>query len=308
MFYERHGENNKDWFISELPNGAKKLIFKSLFNRTYACESDINKDILDFNLNDCEDLMAYLSAPSINAQEANVSLLKQYVDWGINKNKVATMRNPWDLVDARDPTYVLAIRERKYIKDIHELNKAVDFLDRKYDKLIIYMLYSGMMGERCREIRYAKEQDLDLNNNTITITQRNNKVIQLCDRFFDEYKDNYIGEYPVKRPIDEYSDYIIKPFINKNNTGGPLIYNSIFITMRNLNKNYLEMTNFETKFKASTIWKSGMYYNLYLLEKEKGELTKDGYKSIISRYGDTPVKKYPLILREYGIYKDAFWD
>ena len=307
MFYERQGENNKDWFISELPNEAKKILFKSLFNRTYACESDVGKDILDFNLNDCGNLMAYLSAPTINTQQVNVSLLKQYVDWGINNKKVITMRNPWDLVDAKDPTYILAIRERKYIKDIHELNKAVDFLDRKYDKLIIYMLYSGMMGERCREIRYAKEQDLDLDNKTITITQRDGKVIQLCDRFFDEYKSSHIGNYYEKKTIDENSDYIIKPFINKKNTGNPIVHNSIFNTMRNLNKNYFEMTNFETRFKASTIWKSGMYYNLYLLEKEKGELTQNDYKSIISRYCDTPVERYPLILREYGIYKDAFW-
>jgi len=309
-FYNRPGEQNKEWFLSELTDKIKQKQCRNLFIRATLREEEIDKDILDFNLRDCEELLKHLSPPSINSQHSYISHFRCYINWGIEKNKVANMRNPWDNIDATDTTYIKATRKRKYIKNIDELNEAVDTLDRKYDRLTIYMLYCGLLGKKCIELINAKDEDVNIENKTIKITARNNQVIPLCDEFFVEYKSFAYNNYKEKNPIDENSRYLIKPFENTlRKIDTPVLYGTIMNIVKKLNKNYFELKEYQSSYNATTIWKSGMFYNIFLLEKEKGELSKEDYDSIAFRYGfSRTIVRLQLLAKEYKIYREAFWE
>jgi len=303
-FYNREGEQNKEWFISQIKQEQRK-IYVSLFNRAAQYEELIGKDILDFTNEECYGLLVSMRPKSIAGEEVFISQFKQYVNWGIENGKVPTMKNQWDNVThSEGNNVIIAMYKRRYFKDINSLKEFITTVtNRKYDKLIIYLLYSGLSGFECEELRYAKDADLDIINKTIKVSVGKPRTVHLRDEVVNAYLSSDDDEY--RKSPDENSPYLIKPFKGKNYTGGPALYGTVLRLVNTMNKLYFQATKYKTNYTPATIWKSGLYYQLYEIEKAKGKLDKSDYLKVCGIYNRNMSGE---IIEEYRLYKKAFWE
>ena len=296
-------EEIKARFVNEFSPDSLKAIYNSLFRRTEEYETKLNKDICDFNFQECLGILVSLKPKSITGVGVFKSQLNRYADWAIDNNLSQTKKNYWILVPLNDE-YAKSSFKFQYVKDIDELKNIVDTgLSSKYDKYVIYLLYMGIMGKNCEELTLLREDDVrSIHEMIITKRRVYNSItpplLELIktDQHFADYKRR-----------DENSIYFVKPFATKKYIGHPINMHYIYRIFEKLNENYFEATKEKKAFTTVSIWRSGLFNSLYKLEQaKKNDLTTQDFAGMLEAYGSY-VKDIGKIPREYKLYKEVFW-
>jgi len=103
-----------------------------------------------------------------------------------------------------------------------------------------------------------------------------------------------------------YSLYFVKPFKTKHLIGEPIGYQHVHRVIHKMNSNFnAENPENQKQFTPTTIWRSGLFFSLYRIERTKGELVTDDYAYVSEIYGNK--NSYSSYLRDYELYKDVFW-
>lgn len=297
-----YNENIKSAFINDLPTDALKLIYKSLFSRTENYETQLGKDIAEFNLQECLGLLDKLKPKSIISTGVFKSQFGKYTKWA-KENCTPADKNYWVLVPV-DDDFVRQSFEKRYVKDLDELTHIVNMsLDINYDKYVIYLLYMGIMGENCIEVcgllrTDVKEKQRMINTERWIYTSIPDPLYELITSKADlglEFKSR-----------NEDSPYFIKPFLTKKLLGNSINKSHIYSVFKKMNNRYSELTKEERDFTPTTIWRSGLFYSLYKIELTKDDLTNDDYKEVMEIYG-LGVGSLPAVVKEYNLYRDVFW-
>ena len=71
-----------------------------------------------------------------------------------------------------------------------------------------------------------------------------------------------------------------------------------------MKKMYYNSTNNFADISPDSIWKSGLCYKLYSIEKQQGHLGKEDYIKVTQQYGTSDSANIRQI---YKLYKEAFW-
>ena len=239
--------------------------------------------------------------PSVGAVTKNVSILRTYIDFCINKNVVTHREN-------RLATFT--VEDAKNLVNQQVLLKK--FITR--EQLKEYQC-DGCTSEEIINLRMS---DVDEENKTITLTQNDRKTRELevsastielikdvyAQKIYVENNGEMSNNLRLSKPreivINRVEDYILRiPSKDKF-----LKFTSNLITSRMsrmqkyLDSPYLTIT---------TLYQSGMIQSAMDIYKEKGEVDKDDYIDICFRFNygeDEPEKYWHIVKGLFEQYKE----
>ena len=295
-----------DAFVLRLADEYEELINKSLYNMSY---SELNQ------------LLAWKFKNSTSkAISKNISVLKTYVDFCIDKNMVVHGENRFAAFTLEDFSNFInkqAVKMRFLTKE--ELENSKNILYNAQDKLLLELLFTGIKGRPTQEgtleeIINLRWRDVDEGNRTIILTQNDGKhriledvpastIGMIKDAYNQEYYTENNGKMtnnlrlsaPKDFLINHVEDYVLRiPGKNRYLRFGTSLLNS---RLRKIQK-YLD-NHYITYI---SLYMSGMFNMLLEIQHEKGELTKDDYLVVCNRFNyafneDNGEGRYWSILR-----------
>jgi len=262
--------------------------------------------------------------PSVGAVTKNVSILRTYIDFCINKNVVTHRENRLATFTVEDAKNLVnqQVLLKKFITR-EQLKEYQRILYNPQDQWILESPYIGARGRTCdgctsEEIINLRMSDVDEENKMITLTQNDKKIRELeveistielikdvyAQKIYVENNGEMSNNLRLSKPreivINRVEDYILRiPSKDKF-----LKFTSNLITSRMsrmqkyLDSPYLTIT---------TLYQSGMIQSAMDIYKEKGEVDKDDYIDICFRFNygeDEPEKYWHIIKGLFEQYKN----
>ena len=262
--------------------------------------------------------------PSVGAVTKNVSIIRTYIDFCINKNVVIHGENRLATFTVEDAKNL--VNQRALLKKFITREQKIEYqriLYNEQDKLILELPYVGGRGRTCdgctsEEIINLRMSDVDEENKMITLTQNDRKTRELevetstIELIKDAYNQKiYVennGEMsnnlrlskPREITINRVEDYVLcVPSLKKfQKFTSNLITSRMSRMQKYLDSPYLTV---------SGIYMSGMVQLAIDIYKEKGEVDKDDYIDICFRFnygGDIPEKYWHILKAQFEQYKN----
>jgi integrase len=231
----------------------------------------------------------------------NVSILKTYIDYCVNKNVVLHGENrltTFTTKDAKEFVNKQALLSKYITKE--QLKKYQDLLYNEQDKLLLELPFIGVRGRTTEdgtleEIINLRMSDVDIENKMLTLTQNNGKqrLLKVESSTIELIKSTYEQEIYVEnngeetnnprlsRPreikINQIEDYVFRiPGKTKFSLFSPNLLNA---RMRKLQK-FLD----NVYINVTSLYQAGMCNMAFEIYKEKGEISKIDYIRICERY------------------------
>lgn len=264
-----------------------------------------------------EMLLVQFKNSSVRAIAKNVSILKTYIDFCINKNIVLHGENRMAVFTVDDLKEIVNrnVLLNSYVTK-EELKKYQAILYNEQDQLILELLFVGVRGRTTKggtleEIINLKINDVDKKNNMLKLTQNNGdiRMVEVEPSTVDLIEEAYNQEFyiennnemtnnprlsePRKTVINHFEDYVLRiPSKNKFSKFTPNLLNS---RLRRIQK-YLDNRHIT----YTSIYMSGMASMAKEIYDEKGLLEKEDYVRICDRYsyGDDNPEKYWFHLKD----------
>lgn len=265
-------------------------------------EDLIQKKIYDMNYIELKELIIMqFKNSSEKTVLKNISILKTYVDFCINKNVVLHGENRLATFSSKDAKEFVNKQAfvGKYISK-QQLREYQNILFNEQDKLFLELLFTGVRGRTVEEgtleeIINLRMSDVDEENRMLALTQNDGKVrlLEVDEYTIELIKDTYNQEIyvenngeitdnprlsePRKLVINKVEDYVFR--VPSKRKFMPFTPNLINSRMRRIKlwigTPYASLTG---------IYMSGMLNMALEIYKEKGEITKLDYVKICTRY------------------------
>jgi hypothetical protein len=197
-------------------------------------ERNLDKDFVDFNLNDVINLFEINAWTKSNTFASRKSILKQYVKWCESLNKVSSIMHPIFQLKNEDIKGLIKISSQ-YIKDFDELkdcyNHVYESLDEEDTSQFIYqktgynLSFLGFMPEEIRfmqrsHVSFATSSIRSPFDNNYVVNNVNDEIMGLIDECINYdgcVAHNKYGYYKAKYQI---SNFIIRVKASKSAPDG----------------------------------------------------------------------------------------
>ena len=216
---------SRDNFLREKDMSiSTRKSFDTLFRNIEEYEDVIDKAIDEWTKEDCLDMLASLGIKKANTIAVKWSLLKKYLIYIGNTVYREITKSDLENIDGSVLRYI----------PYEEVILGLDVFENYIDKAIVLLLRNGIRSD---EYRLIKHEDIDVENNTIKLSNRNVRVddytMDILVKAMNErgYKMNIVKD---KSNYNYYhynmeSPYLIKNRRNKYNDDGrtPMIETSL---------------------------------------------------------------------------------
>lgn len=170
----------EEWILKKINNLKKKYLstmteqdisvttaekYASFFSRIDNYESDYNKDLMYFKIDEIENILYGFKSNSINTIEQYSRIISKYLNWGVQEGII----NKSPLADFRPDDFI------KYLtnNDIYFTDKDLKRYEEKclnyQDSSLIRLLFIGVGGKHLSEIRNLRKDDVDLQNKRLRL-------------------------------------------------------------------------------------------------------------------------------------------
>lgn len=215
---------SRDNFLREKDMSiSTRKSFDTLFRNIEEYEDVIDKAIDEWTKEDCLDMLASLGIKKANTIAVKWSLLKKYLIYIGNTVYREITKNDLENIDGSVLRYI----------PYEEVILGLDVFENYIDKAIVLLLRNGIRSD---EYRLIKHEDIDVENNTIKLSNRNVRV----DDYTMDILVKAMNERGYKMNIKDKSNYnyyhynmespyLIKNRKNKYNDDGrtPMIETSL---------------------------------------------------------------------------------
>jgi integrase len=287
-----YNENLKQQYMEF--DGANADSIKRYFVRIASKEFDYSKDIVEMTQDELIDTFKSLNIRREESRGHFLSLIKSYVNWAILNDKTqngnAIARITPESIGTEEAVKDNMIKSPEHLQEILD-----DALDRenyenksKMCDLLFWLLYQGI---RLEEIQALKKDSIDFNTNTVTtilgtefsLSDDIARLWKECATITYYEKKNGKSQYAKSSNVSEYvkydlvdNKYLFRSIVgNKVNTNTMMNFNQL----RKLIAYVFDACEKKT-IPARNINYSGIFYKLYLLEKEGHSITPE----IIAKY------------------------
>jgi hypothetical protein len=293
-------DNLKDRYLKKELNTKTKKFKEYIFNKIEPVERyDIKKDFGQMNDKEVTEVLKSFRTGSLSFLGTVTSILRNYTQFCVDNGY-----NTFNWLDgySRDilKTFISTnIVKNKFIT-IEQLREYQDMLVNDQDKVILDLLFMGLLGAELNEVRLLTIQDIiRIKDNEITkdelvgnpFIRFENKLILIPEKSYSIIKDAYEEEdYEYGNGITESktasrrlnkSQYIIQGIGDTTGVHGEMKLQSLRTRFVRIKQQFIE----NQYITPDTIWKSGMFWRLDLIkEKECRELIKDDYVTICKLY------------------------
>ena len=215
---------SRDNFLREKDMSiSTRKSFDTLFRNIEEYEDVIDKAIDEWTKEDCLDMLASLGIKKANTIAVKWSLLKKYLIYIGNTVYREITKSDLENIDGSVLRYI----------PYEEVILGLDVFENYIDKAIVLLLRNGIRSD---EYRLIKHEDIDVENNTIKLSNRNVRV----DDYTMDILVKAMNERGYKMNIKDKSNYnyyhynmespyLIKNRKNKYNDDGrtPMIATSL---------------------------------------------------------------------------------
>lgn len=282
-------------------------------------ESLINKEVYNMSYSELREMIAMqFKNSTIGTISKNISILRLYVDFCINKNLVKHMENrlaTFTRKEIREFVSKQAI-EYKYIS-LQELRRYQNMLENEQDRALLESPFIGIRGRTVEEGTLEElinlqmdEKSVDFKNNLLKLVKNNGDIryLEITDEskqiLLEGYKaTHYIGMNGEvseklrggirKTPINTISNHVFRiPGKNKNELFNSILVNSRMHRIQDwIGNKYITI---------HSLYMSGMITMAKEMLAEKGELASDDYIQICEKYdyGSGNPQKYWITLKD----------
>ncbi|WP_039240925.1 site-specific integrase [Clostridium botulinum] len=167
---EMYNEDVKNRFIDYYyDNEQTKLNIKRTFYLTnFYMEKDLDKDIYNFNKYEIESLLKSFKATSEGSLAVRLTHIKKYIDFCISMGIRSNAINFCDTIANLKDYVVRNLDKYKYITR-EQLYNICDIMESSQIAVIFILFFEGIVGKEKCEMRNLKVEDVDFDNNSITI-------------------------------------------------------------------------------------------------------------------------------------------
>jgi hypothetical protein len=276
--------------------GVNTDSLKRYFIRIEPKEEEHQKDISQMNQ---EELIDTLQSLNIRREESRghlLSLMRGYINWvKLHEHGAPNLPNSINTITPESIGSDSAVKDTMIKNPEHLqslLDDGLDYINyenrSKITKLLFWLLYQGILLEDMPSLR---KDSIDYSNYVIKVS--NNKTYQIDDKTIKLWKDCVVISYIEKKngrsiiskrsDTNEYSkydlidnEYLFRPIVgNKGYTN----QKSSIHTIRKMLSGVFEACDMKS-IPARNINYSGIFYKIYLREKEGEKITPE----IIAEY------------------------
>lgn len=302
----------KKAFVKEcVQNEKTSELYDWLFDKSYDCEQKRGHDLFDFDLVQYHELFASFNHTSVDTY---LSMIRTYNNWAL-KNRLtkreSNILHPGSLTEgykeslgkekiAIDYPFILALIGEGDSKT------GIQPLKNVQDKLLVYLLFLGVRGEKCQELINLKMSDIDTGNKAMTLnTGKGSRKVKIDQKAIKLIKES--------RKESVYNRYSVD-LEQKNNKEGYALENTAYlfrkssVGKKNNKKTVSESTlthriiaiqkHLNLKITMNDIKRVGQVHIYSLLKKRDGYVNKKNARPLFEKYdfldkGD--IRKYQLL-------------
>lgn len=263
----------KESFMQTVKNDSS---YAWIFDKSFDFENKFGKDLYQFNK---EEILEFLASRNMSFEslKVNLSCIRSYINWSYEKGIKASNKNAAD--DITD-TELKKISKKKrnvlHVDDIYEIVGRINGsnfpkLKNMQDRLLVYLLFLGVRGERASELINLKYKHIDLENGLIKLSEldanrKDLKVDKFCLDLIksvkkeSEYHRYMDGSNDKTTNIKEFydlhdSEYVFrKSNVGKKSKSDKMSYAGILRRLQTISK-YTDL-----KLTMNTVESSGMTY------------------------------------------------
>jgi integrase len=168
-----YNEEIKERFLSNYDNEQTQTTIRNVFSKTELVESVLEKDLYEMNLTELGKCVENTNPFNRNVARSTGRFISQYLTFCIEQGYRNTNINPLKGVnDEFYDKYVDQSRKIHYsFSEFLELIEDPNLLNNQ-DKALLFVLLEGISGEQFSQIRDLKESDIDFENKTVYIKER----------------------------------------------------------------------------------------------------------------------------------------
>jgi integrase len=303
----------KKQFLDKYPEDSQP-IYQRVFGKSKDIETADQKDLYEFNLIEIEKVLEVLEPKYISTSRTNGRIISAYIKWAIEQGLRADPKNPLEEVENSFFERFVDKSNKVYFS-FDEIDMAENFCENAQDAVVILLLFEGVQGRENAELRNLKAEDVDFEQNTLTLTdekeqKRTINVSARCMHLIEEalsestyYKRNgMMDDAPstVRTFTDLVdNDFVIRSSITKTDSINQPVDKFVIYRRVSLLGELLTIPNFNAK----NISRSGMIYMGCRLLQERGKLDKVAYDKIAERFKINTMPALREIVNEETISK-----
>ncbi|MBL4951040.1 site-specific integrase [Neobacillus sp. YIM B02564] len=277
---ELYNEELKEKFLSTYNNEPTQETIRNVFRKTYLIENTLEKDMFDMNLTQLGKCIENTNPSTSNAARANMRFISNYLTWCTENGYRKSNINPLKTIDVDWADQFIDKTKKIHFSYNEFINLLEDKIIMNYqDKALMMLMWNGIIGEEFSQLRDLKYTDINFDNHTIYVKERDYHVpVDKKTLYYLEKTNNEKTYYNYNQVTKEFNEkellespYVFK--IVKSPRGEPnkpvghnLIYRRIHILKELLELHYLT---------PQSIKQSGMIYESVQQYIMNGEL---GYK------------------------------
>lgn len=294
---ELYNEEFKNGFLDAYKSSKTKgddekktsTSYRYIFQKSFTTESQLGKDIYDFNDAELNTLLHSYNNGSVYVVSSTVSILRQYLDYCVSKGYIrVNLLQDLSGYDDFEKFVDKNTQQNKYISR-EEFERIIDDCINAQDAYPIAMAYYGFKGEDCCEITNLKTEHVNRIESSIYIENRNktfdideflmNIIIDAIEE--TEYKKN-LTDGATAPKTDSFvifpNDYVMRVANCEDNS--PAKGSNIGARLKRV-KTYTG----NAYITITSIWYSGMLDKAREMYAEKGEMNKEDWIQIGEMYG-----------------------
>ena len=284
---EVFNENQKNRYLEFDKKYYKEML--RLFKNLAPMEEKLNKDVAKMSPNEYRDTIQALDITWKSTIGQTLSMVARYIDWAFSNGLTDTVLQA-ETITAETIDNMSAI-SRKTLENPESLQKMIDVTftagatNKKYrDSLLVWLMYFGVTFD---EVCNIKKTDVDYERKKV-ITGLGKEyllpddVIYLCHRVSEMDCVEYMSSLRTMKLTD--NDYLFRGVLGRQgNTTEPLIAVVARNYVSKIFQNYSEHTGEEYFIPPANIRLSGLFYNVYTLEKGGQVINKEFFQDYLKK-------------------------
>jgi integrase len=307
-----YNEEIKERFLSTYENTQTQQTIRNVFFNTELIESVLNKDIYDFSLEELGKAIENTRPFNANVARSNGRFLSQYISWSIEPPERLRKNTINPLKGVLPEWYDNFVDKTRKIH--YSFNEFLELLEdpslhNNQDKALLFLLFEGVSGEQFSQIRDLQESDIDFENKTVYIKERDYtmKVSDECIKYLEK-ACNEKTYYNFNQKTDSFNEreLLISPFVFKttrsprSSEGQPVGMSMLYTRMHTI-KNLLQIDTLT----PNTIKQSGVIWYCLQESKKDGVLGYDQFAKVGEKYDLSKISNNgyeyfnTFLLREY---------
>jgi integrase len=215
-----YNEAIKEKFLSTYDNEQTQKTLRNVFYKTELIESVLEKDLYDFSLEEIGKAIENTNPHNNNVSRSTGRFISQYLSFCIEERIRTNKINP--LKGVLPEWYDKFVDKSKKIH--YSYDEFIELLEDErmmngQDQAFLFLIFEGLMGQKFSQLQNLKFSDIDWDNNTVYVKERDEhiKVSEDCIKYLQKaYNQNTYYQWNSTNKEFNEKELLPSEFIFKN--------------------------------------------------------------------------------------------